>query len=163
MSEQTEHEHETPAALREAADKGRRLERENAFLKAGFNPETDPKVGYFIDGYKGDLTTEAIKAEAVRAGFITPAEPEAKVEEERTEEPGGRRAPTDEEQEFDRMAEIGAESAPAGTQQEEDLLAQGWEKFGDRRKSGDRLEDASAEVITRIVGGAVAGDKRFLV
>jgi len=160
MSDQTP-EHETPAALREAADKGRRLERENAFLKAGFNPEADPKVAYFIDGYKGDLTTDAIKAEAVRAGFITPAEPEPPKEEE-TPVTTDRREPTEEERQLDAMAQIGAESAPAGTQQEEDLLAQGWEKFGDRRKSGDRLEDASAEVITRIVGGAVAGDKRFL-
>lgn len=53
------------------------LERENAFLKAGM-PVEDPKLSYFIKGYDGPLTPDAIRAEAVAAGFMTaPAPTEA--------------------------------------------------------------------------------------
>jgi hypothetical protein len=46
---------------RERAEKLPDLERENAFLKAGINPE-DEKAGYFVRGYQGEVSSDAIKA-----------------------------------------------------------------------------------------------------
>ena len=51
------------------------LKAEREFEKAGLDPE-DPKVAYFRKGYDGDLTADAIRAEAVKAGFIQEAAPE---------------------------------------------------------------------------------------
>lgn len=62
--------------LRKKADKADALERENAqikrelaFTKAGI-PLDDPKMGYFVKGYDGDLEPQAIKQAAIEAGFI---------------------------------------------------------------------------------------------
>jgi len=67
---------QSPAALREAAKRGTKarqeadsLKRENAFLKAGINPD-DPRLGYFVRGYDGELKTDVIREAAVAAGFI---------------------------------------------------------------------------------------------
>lgn len=58
-------------------DENANLKRENAFLKAGISTE-DPRLAYFAAGYQGDLNPEAIKAEAIRAGFIeAPNDPAA--------------------------------------------------------------------------------------
>lgn len=46
-----------------------RLRRENAFMKAGL-PLDDPKMGYFVKGYEGDLDPDAIRRAAIEAGFI---------------------------------------------------------------------------------------------
>ena len=43
--------------------------REIAFLKAGVNPE-DPAARYFVKGYDGELTVEAIKAAAIEARIL---------------------------------------------------------------------------------------------
>lgn len=45
------------------------LRRERAFAKAGIDPD-DPRTAYFVKGYDGDITPEAIRAEAIQAGFI---------------------------------------------------------------------------------------------
>lgn len=45
------------------------LKRELAFTKAGI-PMEDPRMGYFVKGYEGDLTPDAIRSAAVQAGFI---------------------------------------------------------------------------------------------
>lgn len=44
------------------------LRRELAFRRAGVDPD-DPKAKYFVKGYDGELTAEAIKAEADAAGI----------------------------------------------------------------------------------------------
>jgi putative heme degradation protein len=44
-------------------------ERELAFAKSGLD-FNDPKLKYFIKGYEGDLTPEAIKAKAQEDGFL---------------------------------------------------------------------------------------------
>lgn len=49
-------------------------ERKLAFAEAGISP-TDPKMNYFVKGYEGELTADAIKAAAVEAGFLDPPEP----------------------------------------------------------------------------------------
>jgi DNA polymerase/3'-5' exonuclease PolX len=45
-------------------------QRQLAFAKAKIDV-TDPKMGYFIKGYEGDLDPEKIRSAATEAGFIT--------------------------------------------------------------------------------------------
>ena len=46
-------------------------QRELAFVKAGIDPAS-PQAKYFVKGYDGDLTPEAIRAAAEEAQLITP-------------------------------------------------------------------------------------------
>ena len=71
-------EQETPQSLRRAANKTRKVDaqnaallRENAFLKAGINPD-DQRLKYFVKGYDGDLSADQIRQAAIEAGFIQP-------------------------------------------------------------------------------------------
>lgn len=66
----------SPRGLRRAANKSKKLEqelakakRELAFIKAGINPD-DPKMRYFVKGYEGELTSEAVREAALEAGFL---------------------------------------------------------------------------------------------
>lgn len=66
----------SPRGLRRAANKSKKLEqeladarRELAFTKAGINPD-DPKMRYFVKGYDGDMTAEAVRQAALEAGFL---------------------------------------------------------------------------------------------
>jgi hypothetical protein len=54
--------------------------RELAFLKAGVNPE-NPMAKYFIKGYEGDLSTDAIRAAAQEANIIESSRPSANEEQ----------------------------------------------------------------------------------
>ena len=45
------------------------ISRERAFEKAGIDP-ADAKFTYFVKGYDGELTPEAVKAEAVKIGLL---------------------------------------------------------------------------------------------
>ena len=49
-------------------------QRDAAFREAGVDP-ADPKAKYFVKAYDGELSAEAIKAEAVAAGLVAPAAP----------------------------------------------------------------------------------------
>lgn len=153
--------------LRDAADRGRQataeaeaVKRENAFLKAGIDPDS-PKAKYFVKGYDGELTKDAILAEAKEAGVLEERTPPPPAEEEQ-EEPTGRRQPTEEEQEMEGLAtEVSSEAAPSGALPKEDPHEAAWNRFSDRRKTEPR-EDAAAEVIGSIFQGAIEGDERFL-
>jgi len=46
-----------------------KVTRRMAFVEAGI-PVTDPKMRYFINGYEGELTADAIKAQAIEDGFL---------------------------------------------------------------------------------------------
>ena len=46
-------------------------QRELAFVKAGIDPAS-PQAKYFVKGYDGELTPEAIRAAAAEAQLITP-------------------------------------------------------------------------------------------
>lgn len=70
-----DHEDDIPS-LRRAAAKAKQLEKERdallrqqAFLRAGVNVD-DPKMKYFVNGYDGEIEPEAIRREAVSAGFL---------------------------------------------------------------------------------------------
>lgn len=74
---------DSPRGLRRAANKSKKLEselqaakRELAFLKAGINPD-DPKMRYFVKGYEGDLSAEAVREAALEAGFLASQQKEA--------------------------------------------------------------------------------------
>jgi ribosomal protein L12E/L44/L45/RPP1/RPP2 len=54
---------------KEALTKLAALEREMAFHRAGIDP-ADSKLKYFVKGYDGETTVEAIKAAAIEAGFV---------------------------------------------------------------------------------------------
>jgi hypothetical protein len=63
-------------SLRKAANSKKQIEQENhtlkrelAFLKAGINTD-DPKMRYFVKGYEGDLTPDAVRQAALEAGFL---------------------------------------------------------------------------------------------
>lgn len=75
-NEMDEYSEETPRGLRRAANKSKKLEselnelrRELAFARAGISMD-DPKMKYFIRGYDGELTAEAIREAAEDAGFL---------------------------------------------------------------------------------------------
>ena len=50
-------------------------ERENAFLRAGIDPEAQGMASYFVKGYDGELTKDAIIAAATAAGIVKAPEP----------------------------------------------------------------------------------------
>ncbi len=69
-------------AAREAAENKAAAEaarRELAFVKAGVDPDS-PKAKYFVRGYEGELTVDAIKAEAAQLGLVdAPAPPAEEI------------------------------------------------------------------------------------
>lgn len=56
---------------REAASQAEQATRRAAFMEAGIDP-SDTRTSYFVKGYEGEINAEAIRAEAEKAGFITP-------------------------------------------------------------------------------------------
>lgn len=63
-------------SLRRAANSKKKLEqelaelrRELAFAKAGIDP-SNPKMRYFVKGYDGEMSAEAVRAAAMEAGFL---------------------------------------------------------------------------------------------
>ncbi len=64
-------------SLRRAANSKKQLEqelnearKELAFAKAGINPD-DPKMKYFVKGYDGEMSSDAVRQAALEAGFLT--------------------------------------------------------------------------------------------
>lgn len=63
-------------AANEATARAEAAERKLAFAEAGLSL-ADPKMAYFVKGYDGEMTAEAITEAATAAGFLgTPAPPE---------------------------------------------------------------------------------------
>lgn len=60
--------------LRQQAEANAAAARELAFVKAGVNTD-DPAAKYFLKGYDGELTVDAIKAAAAEARLIGAAPP----------------------------------------------------------------------------------------
>lgn len=61
---------------KEAQRKVETYERERAFTQAGIDL-SDPKMGYFVKGYEGELSPEAIKQRAEADGFLVNGEQQA--------------------------------------------------------------------------------------
>jgi hypothetical protein len=84
--DELETEQQTPRDLRRAANQAKKykselesLRRELAFAKAGL-PFDDPKMGYFVKGYDGELDPEVIRKAAMEAGFLASQEAAAAVD-----------------------------------------------------------------------------------
>lgn len=150
--------------LRDRAEKAGQLEkanaemaRENAFLKAGINPEQDPRLGYFVRGYEGDLTSEAIKTAATEAGFL--ADPVVQAATVPDEEDTPVTPPSAEQLEQDRLAtQIAAEGGAPQAERKVDLMDEGFKEFHMAMQSGSDRKDASAHVIGRAIAKGLGRD-----
>lgn len=61
------------AATKAAERATETAKREAAFLRAGIDPDSKEGIAsYFVKGYEGDLTADAIKAAATTAGVLQP-------------------------------------------------------------------------------------------
>lgn len=64
------------------------LKRTLAFAQAGIPLDSDNKIaGYFIKGYDGDLTPEAIKAAATEAGILGAPTPPPATQQDQSPQP----------------------------------------------------------------------------
>lgn len=61
-------------SLRQQAAEAEQARREVAFIRAGIDP-ADNAAKYFVKGYDGELSVDAIKAAAVEARLLTPTQP----------------------------------------------------------------------------------------
>jgi len=59
-------------SMRQQAVEAEQAKRELAFVKAGIDP-ADSAAKYFVKGYDGELTVDAIKQAAVEARLLSPA------------------------------------------------------------------------------------------
>lgn len=57
------------ARASDAENRASGYERRDTFRSAGLDPD-DARVRYFVKGYEGELNAEAIRQEAVEAGFL---------------------------------------------------------------------------------------------
>lgn len=67
--------------MAELQAKYQQRERDDAFRAAGIDP-ADPRQSYFVKGYDGEVTTEAIQTAARAAGFLDAPAPEAPTPEQ---------------------------------------------------------------------------------
>lgn len=57
-------------AAKRAASERDAAKRELEFVRAGLDASKDPRLAYFVKGYDGEVSAEAIRAAAVSAGFV---------------------------------------------------------------------------------------------
>jgi len=72
-------------SLRQAANGKKKMEQELletkrllAFARAGIDPD-DPRMKYFVRGYDGELTAQAVREAAIESGFLSPTAPQTAV------------------------------------------------------------------------------------
>lgn len=159
-------EDETPKGLRRAARDGKaaraeatRLARENAMLKAGIDTDT-PLGALFSDGYKGDLTKDAVKAAWSALGAPAPASSSADAVDD---EPAGDDVtfePGEEQSTRERQALAnGANTdAPAKPNPHENALLVA-EKV---TAGGGSRDDSMAGAFESLVNAGAQGDKRVI-
>jgi hypothetical protein len=107
--------------LEQKAARADAAERELAFAKAGVDL-ADPKLSYFAKGYSGDLTPDAIKQEAINAGFLADPQPSNEEVERDTE--------------LDAHDRLGNAAAGAGTPDKMDLGQKMREAFAAEGQAG---------------------------
>ena len=130
--------------------------RELAFTKAGVNTDSKPAQA-LLNSYAGDLTTEAIKAEAAEWGLTgqgssapptdgeppvlnyDPTSPEAQHQALQDQEAHGNPAPTP--------------PPPTKTTYED-----AFEQYAASRKDGMPRRDAEVEAVARVISGGAQGD-----
>lgn len=139
----------------EKARAGEAAMRKLAFLEAGLDPRTNPQVELFMKAYDGELSEDAIRAEATRYKLIndTPVEEEAPAKES---------SPFDTSQTSLRSA-LGAEAGDPGEPIEEgDPMLSAYTSFHQLRRDGMTSEEASVAVLGKIFEQARAGNEKFV-
>jgi hypothetical protein len=122
------------------------LHRENAFLRAGVDLDT-PVGKLLIKAYDGDLEVDAIRSSysEIAPSTTTSTAP-----------------PSTEAQYRDGFMREATTSAPIGDLTESDPVASGRKAFDDRIRQGATREDASAEILTRLIDAGARGDNRVV-
>lgn len=130
-------------------------QRENAFLKAGIDPE-DPKAKYFVAGYDGELETEAIQAEAETIGLVGDGQPETTDEDAASE-------PTEDERRAHEVAAEAAHDAPGDEPADEHPHVRAEQAAKDVLQNGGSRESSIAAGVHEIFDAATDGDSRVYV
>ena len=138
--------------LRQAADEGRKAKaeaeqarREIAFLRAGV--DTESKLGaMFFKSYDGDLSTEAIKAEATELGMFQTSTPAPEVPQA--------------EREFSQARMDLASEAGTPASFEEDPFTTSRKQWQAARDEGAPLQEAFGAAMGPLLAGAHRGDDR---
>lgn len=100
-----------------ADERAKTAEKELAFMRAGIDSSTNPLAAYFIQGYDGEITPEAIKAKAMEVGLIAPPAPPAPDPLREASLAAGERIAA--------TAQGGGEVTPRGTAALDEAFAQG--------------------------------------
>lgn len=151
MAEETEQQ-EDVSELRKAAEAGRTArqeadlaKKELAFVKAGINTDTKPAQA-LLRSYDGDLTTEAIQAEAREWSLLETPAPAEKPDYSAEAE----------QQELRDQVNTG-EPAP-DTKPEVSPVEQAFKDFHKDREAGKSQTEATNQVIGKIIKAAAMGD-----
>lgn len=148
-----------PSELRKAADRGREavsenetLKRELAFLKAGVN--TDTPIGQmFTKAYEGELTTEAIQAQASEVGLGAQAAPTPEPETVPTES-----APTPEQTLLTDLRQGVATGEPPSGEQKVNAKAVAMQEYNSALQNGESRRDASVAYFGTLFTEAANGN-----
>lgn len=140
--------------LRDKADLATKLERENVMLKAGVDFD-HPASSYFLDGYKGELTTDAIKAEWLKLAGppAAPAQQGEQQQEELTAEQQEQLKQQQLQQHLEDEVRRGISSAHTdpNAQSVGDPVASGFDAFHEARRNGATFEKAAENVTSAIL------------
>lgn len=152
------------AELRAAADRGRKLERENAFLRAGVDLES-PTGKMFAKAYDGSLDDlAAVIASATEVGALrAPATPPAPTPDPAAAQAAAAAAANDQSHQDVRNALLGGQpvgdTAPGTPDPYDDSLGNYWKD----KTNGMPQELAGLAAIDRVLMAASDGDKRVLL
>ena len=151
MAEETETQ-EDVSELRKAAELGRSAtreadlaKRELAFVKAGINTDTKPAQA-LLKSYDGELSAEAIQAEAREWSLLDAAEEPAQADYS---------AEAEQQQLRDQINT--GEPAP-DTAPQVSAVEQAFKEFAADREGGKSQTDATNQVIGKIIKAAAMGD-----
>lgn len=151
--------------LRAKAERGSQAEaelaaarRELAFTKAGINTDTKPAQA-LLKTYEGELTTEAIKAEAAEWGLSQGGSSAPKADDEG--DPAVTKYDADSPEARHQAlvdAEAHGEPAPVPPPPEKTGTERAFEGYAEARKSGLPTRDAEVEAFAIMIAAGAAGD-----
>lgn len=155
--------------LEQTAQRAAQLERQNAMLQAGVDM-SHPAAAYFLDGYKGELDTDAIKAEWVKLAPPSETPPAGDGQGGETTPPTGDGStpppsdnPTEEERQLqERLAALRSGSTPPGGEPSADPMDDAIHGYVEDRKQGATQVRAQRNALQKIFNAAAAGDERVV-
>lgn len=129
--------------------------RELAFSKAGINTDSKPAQA-LLKTYEGEMTTEAITAEAAEWGIGKPAASEGEGEET----PQQNYDPESPEAKHQALqdAEATGQPAPTPPPPEKTALEDATEGYMADRKAGTPRTDAEVDAFAKVLAGGARGD-----